>query len=69
MTNSKQSLEEFYQAQEEYEARFFEIRQQKIKQAEELLKQPISDEDLDFQIAEMFEVHGQKNPNKPRSKK
>jgi len=69
MTNSTQSLEAFYQMQEEYEARFSPIRQQQMQKAEELLKQPLSDKRLDSQIAEMFEVHGQKNPNKPRSKK
>ncbi|MBC7525363.1 MAG: hypothetical protein H7239_13120 [Flavobacterium sp.] len=69
MKSSTQALETFYLEREKYEARFFQIRQEGIQAAEELFKQPISDEELDKQIAEMFEVHGQKNPNKPRCKK
>ena len=69
MKDVTKSIEAFYLEKEKYEARFSQIIQQEIKEAEELFKQPISDEQLDSQIAEMFEVHGQKNPNKPRCKK
>ena len=69
MKDLTKSQEAFYLEMEKYEARFSQIKQQEIQAAEELFKQPISDEELDSQIAEMFEVHGQKNPNKPRSKK
>mgnify|MGYP000900355427 FL=1 len=68
MTNSKESLEKFYRDRQEYFDRFSQIRQKQVQAAEELSKRPLSDKQLDMQIAEMFAVHGQKNPNKPRSK-
>jgi len=68
MTNSKEALEKFYRDRQEYFDRFSLIRQKQVQAAEELSKRPLSDKQLDMQIAEMFAVHGQKNPNKPRSK-
>jgi hypothetical protein len=68
MTNLTESQKAFYLAKAEYEDRFSEIRQKRVQSAEELSKRPLSDKQLDSQIAEMFAVHGQKNPNKPRSK-
>ena len=68
MTNSKEALEKFYCDLQEYEDRFSEIRKQQVQASAELFKRQISDKELESQIAEMFAVHGQKNPNKPRSK-
>ncbi len=68
MTNLSELLQKFYQGKQEYEARFSDIRQKRVQAAEELSKRPLSDKQLDSKIAEMFAVHGQKNPNKPRSK-
>jgi|ERR1035437_1806940 hypothetical protein len=62
--NKEHSMENSISNQKNTEARMLKMGKERLRQREEMSKQPSSWEKIDQQIAESFHLHGQKNPNK-----